>query len=128
MLQRVADPAKRLLATTTAADVVVLHGDIHHGNVLDFGDRWAAIDPKALLGHRTFGFANIHCNPTEAGALGNLMARLETIGRLARLAPEVLAEWTIAWCGMSLTWARVDTSPTWHARTARRVAERLIGA
>jgi aminoglycoside/hydroxyurea antibiotic resistance kinase len=42
----------------------VLHGDLHHGNVLDFGLRgWLAIDPKGLLGERGFDFANIFTNP-----------------------------------------------------------------
>jgi streptomycin 6-kinase len=46
---------------------VVLHGDIHHANILDFGARgWLAIDPKGLLGERGFDFANIFCNPDEA--------------------------------------------------------------
>lgn len=45
-------------------DVVVLHGDIHHGNVLDGGERgWRAIDPKGLLGERTFDFVNILLAP-----------------------------------------------------------------
>jgi streptomycin 6-kinase len=36
----------------------VLHGDIHHDNVLDFGARGRlAIDPKGLLGERGFEFA-----------------------------------------------------------------------
>jgi streptomycin 6-kinase len=38
--------ARKLLAAPQ--DIVVLHGDIHHGNVLDAGERgWVAIDPKA---------------------------------------------------------------------------------
>ncbi|KKZ86287.1 antibiotic resistance (streptomycin kinase) protein [Rhizobium phaseoli Ch24-10] len=36
-------------------DVTVLHGDIHHGNILDFESRgWLAIDPKRLHGERGF--------------------------------------------------------------------------
>lgn len=51
-------------------DVVVLHGDIHHGNVLDGGARgWLAIDPKGLSGERTFDFVNILRNPDAATAL-----------------------------------------------------------
>lgn len=126
VLQRAAELAERLLAMTTPADVVVLHGDIHHGNVLDFGHSWAAIDPKALIGHRAFDFANILCNPTEAGALDNLAVRVEAISRRANITPLVLAEWTIAWCGLSLVWARGDSPPTWHARAARGVAHRLL--
>ncbi|TFC50578.1 MULTISPECIES: aminoglycoside phosphotransferase family protein [unclassified Cryobacterium] len=126
VLQRAAERAERLLATTSPADVAVLHGDIHHGNVLDFGDRWAVIDPKGLIGHRAFDFANILCNPTETAALDNLAARLNTISRQASIDPVTLAEWTIAWCGLSLAWALGDAIPTWHARTARAVAELLL--
>ena len=125
LLQRAAELADRLLSTTTTDDVVVLHGDIHHGNVLDFGDRWAVIDPKGLIGHRAFDFANILCNPTETTALDNLAARLHAISRQAGIAPVMLAEWTIAWCGLSLAWAPGEAIPSWHARTARAVAELL---
>jgi streptomycin 6-kinase len=42
----------------------VLHGDLHHASVLDFGARgWLAIDPKSLTGERGFEFANIFINP-----------------------------------------------------------------
>ena len=48
-------------------DPVVLHGDLHHGNVLHFGPAgWLAIDPKALHGERGFDFANLLCNPDPA--------------------------------------------------------------
>lgn len=126
VLQRAAAIARRLLATTDAADVVVLHGDIHHGNVLDLGDRWAAIDPKGLIGHRAFDVANILCNPDEAGALGHLDERLDAVGRLAQIAPTVLRDWVIAWCGLSLAWESAAPEPSWHARTARAVATRLL--
>ena len=37
----------------TQRDVVVLHGDMHHENVLKFSSRgWPAIDPKGLVGER----------------------------------------------------------------------------
>ena len=127
VLLQAAGIAEHALTTTMPEDVVALHGDIHHGNVLDFGDRWAAIDPKGLIGHRAFDVANILCNPTEAAALGNLTARLNAIGRQANIPPVVLSQWTIAWCGLSLVWSRGDSPPTWHARAARGVAEQLLG-
>ena len=62
ILARSADTARELLAHPQ--DVVVLHGDIHHDNVLDFGARgWLAIDPKGLIGERGFDYANLFCNP-----------------------------------------------------------------
>jgi len=126
LLRRAADLADRLLFGTTTQDIVVLHGDIHHGNVLDFGDRWAVIDPKALLGHRAFDFANILCNPDRATAVGNLDARIEAISRRTGISPRVLADWAIAWCGLSLAWERDDGPASWHSLTTRAVAESLI--
>lgn len=128
LLRRAAERAERLLTDTSPADVVVLHGDIHHGNVLDFGDRWAVIDPKGLIGHRAFDFANILCNPTEATALDHLIDRLHAISRQANIAPALLVDWTLAWCGLSLAWESDRAAPSWHARTARVVAERLLAA
>ena len=62
VLARSAATARELLAHPQ--DIVALHGDIHHGNVLDFGARgWLAIDPKGLVGERGFDYANIFCNP-----------------------------------------------------------------
>jgi streptomycin 6-kinase len=126
LLRRAAGLAERLLAGTMPADVVVLHGDIHHGNVLDFGECWAAIDPKGLIGHRAFDLANILCNPTEQCALTNLEARLDAVSRQAGLGRDELRDWTIAWCGLSLAWEHGADVPTWHARTVRAVAERLL--
>jgi streptomycin 6-kinase len=126
LLRRAAGFASRLIDGTSSADVVALHGDIHHGNVLDFGDRWAAIDPKGLIGHRAFDFANILCNPSERSALDNLPARLAMISRQARIDPLVLAEWTIAWCGLSLAWGRDTDVSSDHARAVRSVAEILL--
>src|SRR5215216_2116620 len=43
-----ASVARELLADPREA--TVLHGDLHHGNVLDFGERgWLVIDPKGLI-------------------------------------------------------------------------------
>jgi streptomycin 6-kinase len=126
LLRRAAGLARRLIDGTPPADVVVLHGDIHHGNVLDFGDRWAAIDPKGLIGHRAFDLANILCNPSESSALTNLPARLAMISRQAGIDPLVLTEWTIAWCGLSSAWELGADVSSEHARTVRAVAEVLI--
>lgn len=40
-------------------DEVVVHQDLHGGNVLAAGSRWLAIDPKPLLGERAFDLASL---------------------------------------------------------------------
>lgn len=42
----------------------VLHGDIHHFNIMHHATRgWLAIDPKGLVGERLYDYANAFCNP-----------------------------------------------------------------
>lgn len=50
-------------------DVVPLHGDPHHSNMLEFGaGDWRAIDPKDRIGERGFDHAQILCNPDLSSA------------------------------------------------------------
>jgi len=122
LLDRAASLARDLLAEP--GPEVALHGDVHHGNVLDLGDRWAAIDPKGLVGDPAFDVANVFCNPTAATAAARAEARVERIAAATALPPEVLAAWVVAWCGLSLAWSAGDAG--WHARAAREAAVRLL--
>lgn len=85
-LVQCAQSARELL--DAPQDIVVLHGDIHHSNVLDFGARgWLAIDPKGLHGERGFDYANIFCNPDRDSAFveGRFERRLNSVVKEARL-------------------------------------------
>ena len=101
--------AQRLLASQR--DVVPLHGDIHHGNVLDGGERgWIAIDPKGLLGERTFDFVNVLRNPDAATALapGRFAHQVDVLAAAAGLDRRRLLEWTLAFAGLSAAWCIAD--------------------
>jgi streptomycin 6-kinase len=104
--------ADKLLATPR--DVAVLHGDIHHGNVLDAGERgWIAIDPKGLWGERTFDFVNILRNPDAATALtpGRFARQVEVVASAAALERHRLLEWTLAFAALSAAWYLADGEP-----------------
>ena len=101
--------ACRLLETLR--EVVVLHGDIHHGNVLDGGVRgWLAIDPKALRGERTFDYVNILRNPDAATALasGRFERQACLIAEAAELDRRRLIQWALAFSGLSAAWHLAD--------------------
>lgn len=88
-------------------EVVVLHGDLHHDNILDFGERgWLAIDPKRLHGERGFDYANIFCNPeqTPTIAFERFRQRLDIVVAAAQLERQRLLQWILAWCGLSAAW------------------------
>ncbi len=112
VLARCAESARTLL--TEPREVVVLHGDLHHGNVLDFGVRgWLAIDPKGLVGERGFDFANIFTNPDLddptrplATKPGRFSRRLEVVTEAAKLERKRLLYWILAWTGLSAAWFR----------------------
>jgi streptomycin 6-kinase len=92
-------------------EAVVLHGDLHHGNVLDFGERgWLAIDPKGLIGEAAFDYCNLLCNPSHERALqpGRLERQFGVVVASAGLEPERLAQWLVAWCALSSTWFAID--------------------
>ena len=42
---------------------VLLHGDLHHDNILQHGDRWVIIDPKGYVGDPVFELAAYLSNP-----------------------------------------------------------------
>lgn len=110
-------------------DIVALHGDIHHGNVLDFDDRgWLAIDPKGLLGDRGFDYANIFCNPDPATALhpGRLFKQAGIIARSAGLDLTRLLHWTAAWAGLSAAWCIADGQNPQNALQVAAVALHCI--
>jgi streptomycin 6-kinase len=102
-----AEAARTLLAAP--CDVGVLHGDLHHDNVLDLGARdWLAIDPKRLLGERGFNFANIFTNPDLADPThpvatmpDRLTRRLGIVTEAARLERRRLLRRILAWTGLS---------------------------
>ncbi len=109
-------------------DTVVLHGDLHHGNVLDFGPPrgWLAIDPKGLLGERGFDFANILCNPDAAIATapGRLVHQVDVITKAADLERERLLRWVLTYAGLSAAWTLGDGN---DASLALTVAELAAG-
>lgn len=101
--------ARKLLASQQ--EIVVLHGDIHHENVLDAGPRgWLAIDPKGLLGDRAFDFVNLLRNPDEATALapGRFARQVEVIADAATLDRTRLLQWTLAFASLSAVWILGD--------------------
>lgn len=97
-------------------DIVVLHGDIHHFNILDFGQRgWLAIDPKGLIGERGFDYANLFCNPDQetAGLMDRFLQRVDLVSRSACIERTRLLQWILAWSGLSAAWHVEDgTQPT----------------
>lgn len=109
ILERAAATARELLEAPR--DRVVLHGDVHHGNVLDFGGRgWLVVDPKGLEGESGFELVNVLRNPgfETAAAPGRFARQADVIAEAARLDRERLMKWVLAFTGLSAAWILDD--------------------
>ena len=122
LLATAAEAARRLL--DDPRDVAVLHGDLHHDNVLDFGEQgWLAIDPKGLVGERGYDFANLFCNPwPEADDPDRFARRLRGVAGLAGLDPDRLRQWIVAYAGLSAAWTLGSDMPPDGPWRALRIA------
>jgi streptomycin 6-kinase len=133
-LARSAAAAKELLGAPR--EISVLHGDIHHDNILDFGARgWLAIDPKGLTGERAFDFANLFCNPDMANPAVALASRPEVFARRieivtsqASLDGSQLLKWIIAYTGLSSAWLIADGISPRHGLAIGALAEAALAA
>jgi streptomycin 6-kinase len=110
VLARCAETARRLVATSQES--VVLHGDLHHENVLDSPRGWLAIDPKGVAGERAYDTANLFLNPA---GVERLVLDPERALRLAAILSQELAldqarvlGFAFAHAGLSAAWCIED--------------------
>lgn len=132
-LEAVAPAAGGVLATALLTahalldapqEVGVLHGDIHHQNLLHSSSGgWRFIDPKGLVGERGFDYANILCNPdlATASAPGRLGRQARIIADTANLELDRVLRWALAYAGLSAAW-QLEAGEAELARTTLEVA------
>jgi streptomycin 6-kinase len=129
VLVKSAAAARVLLASSR--EERVLHGDIHHANILDGGDRgWLAIDPKGLFGERAFDYCNTFCNPDieTATARDRLARQAAIVARAAELEPGRLMTWILAYAGLSAAWTIDDGGDPQLALAVAQIAAAEMGA
>jgi streptomycin 6-kinase len=115
-LRAAAVTARRVFEELLAdrAPAVVLHGDLHHDNVLAFEERgWVVIDPKGFFGDARYDTAAMLYNPldfvdriTDPGPL--LRRRLAITSGIVGVDRDVLAAWGFVKVVLSLLWTLDD--------------------
>jgi streptomycin 6-kinase len=91
----------------------LLHGDLHHGNILWDDDRgWLAIDPKGVIGEAAYEFGAAMRNPTHDVSL---FASSAIIDRRSRIIAEqtgidqpLILQWAFAQAVLSAIWSIED--------------------
>ncbi len=94
----------------SAGEAVVLHGDLHHENILRSGDGWVAIDPVGVVGEREYEVGALMHNPWP-GLLdlpdpGRVLARrLDILTERLELDGSRLRAWAWATAVLSAAWS-----------------------
>ncbi|RSN51742.1 aminoglycoside phosphotransferase family protein [Actinomadura sp. WAC 06369] len=104
----------------------VLHGDLHHDNVLRGGrEPWLAIDPHGLVGDRGYEIGPVLYNPDPGERDERLVdlvpARLERLADGLGMPPERAAAWGFASCVLSEVWEAQGGEPGGRALDVARL-------
>jgi streptomycin 6-kinase len=113
------DRAERIYAELVAssAPAVLLHGDLHHDNVLRSSRAgWLAVDPKGLLGEPAFEVGAMLHNPwpdllrwPDPGRL--LVRRVHQLAEGLDVDPERVRAWGFAFAVLAAVWFDEDDEP-----------------
>jgi streptomycin 6-kinase len=104
------DRAASLLAqlSASAPERRLLHGDLHHGNILSDGAGWLAVDPKGLVGEAAAEAACLLRNPPDAALLRRAPRRVAILAEATGLDPARLAAWGYVGAAIAACWAVED--------------------
>ncbi len=97
-------------------DVVLLHGDLHHQNILrDTARGWAVIDPKGLVGERGYEIGTWMMNPWGFPGRDDFLVlanrRLDVFADELGEGRRRLAEWAVMHATLCVCWALEDEHP-----------------
>ncbi|GGG25829.1 hypothetical protein GCM10010964_12220 [Caldovatus sediminis] len=107
MLARAARLMRELAAG--APPPVLLHGDLHAGNILrDGAAGWRAVDPKGLIGDPAFEAAAFLRDPP--GPAARAARRVALLAEATGLPRERIAAWGYAGAALAAAWAVEDGS------------------
>jgi len=98
----------------SAAEPVVLHGDLHYGNVLSSDrEEWLAIDPKGVIGEPCYEVGDLFRNRVDelyesSDPVRAMRLRVEAVADLTGFDAERVRSWALAQAVLSEIWTADD--------------------
>lgn len=95
---------------------LLLHGDLHHANILNNGSGWTVIDPQGIVGEAEYELAAPMRNPfaamdTEPDLVAFAKGRAREFSNLLALDEDRILQWAFAQTTLSLCWQVTDGQP-----------------
>ena len=120
--------ARRLrdqLLQTSKSDVL-LHGDLHHDNILQNGEDWLVIDPKGVIGEPAYEVAAFIRNPipellTHDDAPNIIHNRVTRFAEALELSERRIIDWCFVQAVLAWVWALEDGCDTDYFEWTTRI-------
>jgi streptomycin 6-kinase len=126
-LQKAREIRDQLLKT--ADPDVLLHGDLHHDNILQNGEGWLVIDPKGVIGEPAYEVAAFIRNPipellNHADAPNIIHNRVIRFAELLELPSQRIIDWCFVQAVLSWVWAIEDGCDDTYSKNLTEFFER----
>ena len=101
----------------TMSEPVVLHGDLHHMNILRGESDWLAIDPKGVVGEPVYEVGALLRNPfpeilSWPNAKDTFRRRVGILSEELGFDPRRIRDWAVAQGVLSAWWSYEDHGPS----------------
>lgn len=113
-----------------SGDTVLLHGDLHHYNILSSGRQpWLAIDPKGVIGEREYEIGALLRNPiptiAHSPCIKNIFAtRIDIFKERLQMDRQKIIAWSFAQAILATVWC-VDSNTDQHINMFLACADAL---
>lgn len=101
---------------------VLLHGDLHHSNILASHRSWLAVDPKGVVGEPAYDTGALLRNPVgllhESQPAKRLERRLDQLSEELDLDRARVRGWGLAQAVLAAYWGWEDTGRVWQEALA----------
>ena len=112
---------------------VLLHGDLHHDNILKHGNNWKVIDPKGIIGNPLYDATSFILNPIrllknkEEEYLSKLFARrIKKISELQGWSEQNLTAYSFMYTILSWIWALQDGTDIEYQQKCAKVFDNFM--
>jgi len=124
ILKRAASFARTLLKNQK--EIKLLHGDMHHDNVMQNNSLWLAIDPQPLIGDRAYDCANTLHNPHQMPELTEdkerLLKQSQILGDIMMIDPQRIIDYAFVHGCLSACWSYDDDGESFSENLSLRTS------
>jgi streptomycin 6-kinase len=114
----------------TSKQDILLHGDLHHENILQNGDDWVVIDPKGVIGEAAYEVAAFIRNPmpellTHADAPNIIHNRIIRFAEPLNIPAARILYWCYVQALLAWVWSIEDGCDTRHFKQLTKIVDQL---